>query len=851
MHRLEQNPVHCACGARRRLVPTKLDRIAHVVDGELIGAASLPVIDRVSTDSRGASPGALFVALKGQQKDGHRFVADSFRNGATAALIARDRRSGLALEPGWPVIVVGDPLRALQALAQWHRSTYLERVLAITGSNGKTVVKDALKSLLAGRQLLASPGSYNSQLGLPLAVLSAEKREPLAILEVGISAPGEMAVLEEIARPSCGILTNIGLAHFAAFGSRDAIAREKMKLFERVPEDGWLLLPGSEPTLAEPLTRIKCPVHQLGDKHQAVWFTAGSLSSEGQRLELSIAGQGTRNVLVKTRSPEVIADLHYSAYAAWLLGAQLEEIATALDGYAPTSTRMELWSSPQGIRIINDGYSSDPISVHAALRSATLGAPRSGRKMFAFAGMRELGASSLREHAQVGAQAADCGFSHLFLVGNGELKTTAEGYKSVRPEGNVVQVKTADELKDHLLPLLRPGDTVLFKGPRHAGMVKAVRDLSGAIAQRCLWVNLAAIEGNIARFRRHCGASVHILAMLKAMAYGTELAQLGSWMSRLGIHHVGVSSANEGVAVRKTGADQDIFVFLSEREDVDNLLRYRLTPVIYSGDLVDAFTAALEGSDHVLDVHLKIDTGMHRLGVPSGVAVKLAKRIRESGVMRLTGVCTHFASADDPGSDDFTHQQISAFNQVVAELESCGFHGLQIHAANTAGAIRFPKAHYNMVRIGLGLYGIHPSPASARAMELELAVGLTSRITSIQHFAPGDTLGYNRTFTATRPTTAGIVPFGYDDGLPWRLSGVGEVLVEGQPAPIVGRISMDQMQVDLTSVRGASVGAEVLLYGTHNGHTLRPELVAEKAGTIPYELLTRLGERVHRIYVEP
>ena len=196
--------------------------------------------------------------------------------------------------------------------------------------------------------------------------------------------------------------------------------------------------------------------------------------------------------------------------------------------------------------------------------------------MFAFAGMRELGTNSAREHAQVGAQAAECGFSHLFLVGNGELATTAEGYKRVRPEGNVEQVKSANELKDRLLPLLRPGDTVLFKGPRNAGMVKAVRDLSGAIAQRCLWVNLAAIEGNIARFRRHCGGAVHIVAMLKAMAYGTELAQLGSWMSQLGIHHVGVSSANEGVAVRKTGADQEILVFLSEREDVDNLLSYRL-----------------------------------------------------------------------------------------------------------------------------------------------------------------------------------------------------------------------------------------------------------------------------------
>jgi alanine racemase len=839
------------------LISTKLERIAHEVGGELRGAsaplvsASSVTIDRVCTDSRGASPGALFVALKGQQTDGHRFLADAFRNGASAAIVAQDSLAGSVLDAAWPVVVVPDPLLGLQALARWHRHEYFQRVLAITGSNGKTIVKDALKLLLAGRQALVSPGSYNSQLGLPLAVLSAEKPEPLAILEVGISAPGEIVALEEIARPDYGILTNIGLAHVAALGNRESIAQEKMKLFERISKDGWLLLPADEPTLDAPAKNIKCTIHRIGDKNQLLCLTPISLSADGQVLELSIASQETRNVTVKTRSPEIISDLHYAAYAAYLLGVPLEEIAAALDNYAPTSTRMELWSSPQGIRIINDGSSSDPISVHAALRSATLGASRSGRKIFAFAGMRELGSSSAREHAQVGAQAAECGFSHLFLVGNGELATTAEGYKRVRPEGNVFQVKSADELKDRLLPLLRPGDTVLFKGPRNAGMVKAVRDLSGAIAQRCLWVNLAAIEGNIARFRRHCGGSVHIVAMLKAMAYGTELAQLGSWMSQLGIHHVGVSSANEGVAVRKTGADQDILVFLSEREDVDNLLTYRLTPVIYSAELVDAFAAALQGSGRMLDVHLKVDTGMHRLGVPSATAVELAQRIRSSGVMRLTGVCTHFASAEDPASDDFTRQQIAAFDQVIAALQTDGFENLQIHAANTAGAIRFPEAHYNMVRIGLGLYGIYPSNAARKIIDLELAVGVTSRITSIQEFASGDTLGYNRTFTAKRRTKVGIVPFGYDDGLPWQLSGAGQVLVEGRTAPIVGRISMDQMQIDLTDIPDASIGAEVLLYGTHNGHTLRPEQVSQMAGTIPYELLTRLGERVHRIYIEP
>src|SRR6185437_5436732 len=227
-------------------------------------------------------------------------------------------------------------------------------------------------------------------------------------------------------------------------------------------------------------------------------------------------------------------------------------------------------------------------------------------------------------------------------------------------------------------------------------------------------------------------------------------------------------------------------------EDVDNLLRHRLTPVIHSAELAEALIKSLAGSSRLLDVHLKIDTGMHRVGVDPAIATELAQKIRDSRVLRLTGVCTHFAAADDPASDDYTRQQIAVFDGAVKRLCTAGFDQLQIHAAATAGAVRFPQAHYNMVRIGLGLYGLYPSPAVEQAMELELAIAVTSRITSVQEFAPGHTLGYGRTFTATRKTKVGITHFGYDDGLPWGLSGKGHVLVEGKRAPIVGRISMDQ-----------------------------------------------------------
>ncbi|HEX5435021.1 MAG TPA: Mur ligase family protein, partial [Candidatus Angelobacter sp.] len=301
------------------MIATPLDRVASEAGGQLrFSAAAHVTIDRIATDSRGAAPGALFVALRGEQTDGHRFLADAFRNGASAALVAKSKLPELELQPQWPLIIVPDTLRALQAFARWQRREYLGKVLAITGSNGKTIVKDALRTLLAGRDFLASPGSYNSQLGLPRAILSAERPEPLAILEVGVSQPGDMATLKQIAAPDYGILTNIGMAHFAAFGSREAIATEKMSLFSHLPPDGWLLLPSHEPTVMAQAKQLRCSVHHVGGSHQVLAMTPVSLTAAGQLLQLSARGAEPRNVHVGTRSAEIVSDLHFAASAAYL-----------------------------------------------------------------------------------------------------------------------------------------------------------------------------------------------------------------------------------------------------------------------------------------------------------------------------------------------------------------------------------------------------------------------------------------------------------------------------------------------------------------------------------------------------
>jgi len=832
------------------MIPQTVEQVTTVVGGSLESQIKGAVIERICTDSRGVSPGALFVAMKGERTDGHNFLADAFENGATAAIISSLMLSKLTIPPNRPLIVVADPLRALQALAAQFRQTSIKKVLAITGSNGKTIVKDAIGALLSSHRVHLSPGSYNSQLGLSLSILSAERYEALAILEVGVSKPGEMAEQERVSRPDFGILTNIGTAHLAAFGDREAIAREKMMLFRQISQSGWVLLPANEPLISKYTGELRCKTYVVGSDKDIISLKSRALVDDGLLASLSIPNGKEYNIRIRTYSADILSDLHFAATAAYLLGISLEDIAASLEGYLPATTRMEVWTSPEGIRIINDAYSSDPISVGSALKTASAMAGKSGRRVFAFAGMRELGKVAAQEHHLVGVIAAERGFDPILLVGNGNLDHTVIGYQSVRPEGKVVRVSTPENLNNELLPLLEPGDTVLYKGPRKIGMLPAVQELQSSIAQRCLWVDLAAIGDNLSRFQRQCGGRVKIMAMLKALAYGTDLVDLASSISRIGIQHIGVSSTAEGVAVRRSGADQDIYVFLASRDDVENLLRYRLTPILYSKELIEQFSASLINSSATLDVHLKVDTGMHRLGVAPSDALDAARNIRNSGRMRLAGVCTHFAAADDPKLDSFTRQQIKVFDDAIREMRNDGFKDFVVHAANTAAAARFSDARYDMVRIGIGLYGIYPSPAVRKSLgeDLELAIGVTSRIASIRNYDSGASLGYGRSYQTRATTKVGVVPFGYDDGLPWRLSGKGHVLVQGKIAPIVGRISMDQMQVDVSDIQGVHIGAEVLIYGAHGGYSIRPEEVAEQADTIAHELLVRLGRRVRRIY---
>jgi alanine racemase len=826
------------------------DALADLLGGELSGSAPKEPLRSVGIDSRRVAGGDLFFALAGRRRDGHDFAAAALAAGA-ALVVVRRGWPGLAdaVAAGGAALAVDDPLAALQALAAWYRRQHIQRVVAITGSNGKTVVKNALTTLLASRwRVAASPGSWNSQVGVPLAVLAAPAGTEIGVFEAGVSAPGEMGRLAAILQPDCGVLVNVGLAHIATFGSREVTAREKLRLFRDLPPDGWLILPDDPLVEAvalggrrlragendpRELERRPCPV--------------------GTVLRLDFDGR-IESLTVRTRSGPLLDDLLIAICAARQLAVPVEEVLAALADHRFGPTRMETWRTPEGITIVNDTAADDPLSVQAALEAVAAGAEeQGGRRLFIFGGMEELGERQASEHALIGRLAAERGFSQLLLLPHPAREHTAAAWRAARPEVPPLELADSSELRETVRQMARRGDTLLLKGPAQQGLAAAACAIWESMAPRRFLVDLDAIRGNLERFRALCGPDVAILAVLKAWAYGSELARMGTALQESGVDWIGVSAADEGATLRRAGVHLPILVLLMDIDEVDKALRWRLTPVVYSLAFARSLVEILRQRDASCAVHLEIDSGMGRLGVAPGEALAAARLLRGSGVTRLSGLMTHLASADDPAADGFSRGQLRCFEEAVAAIRAEAAPGEPpplLHAAATSAAVRFPEARLDMVRLGLGLYGIHPSPAVAEAMDLNLAVAFVSRLAQVALWPRGQRIGYGGTYVIeAERQRVGIVAVGYNDGVPWRSANRGEVIVLGRRVRVLGRVSMDSMAVDLDPVSEAAVGDEVLILGSHEGQELRPEEVAERAGTIPYELLVNIdSRRVQRLF---
>lgn len=785
---------------------------------------------------------SLFVALKGPNFDGQDFVTRAFEKGAVAALV---HHSYQARPADKALLRVDDTFKALQELAKAWRARFQIPLVGVTGSNGKTIVKDMLASIMSRETTVyRSPGSYNSQVGVPLAILGIEEEHKLAIIEAGISRPGEMERLEEILRPTHGIITNIGLAHAAGLKDLETTAAEKAKLFRRTT--GPVVMLASEERLKKHLFHVKQIT--LGEENAPVAVQARRLEEGGFDVELSLFDAESLEFELGIPGRHNVDNAAMAAAMATTLGASNSSIIQGLSSYSLREMRLEMHTTGADITLINDAYNADPTSVRAAL--AVLSSYAGKQRRIAILGdMLDLGAQAEPAHREIGGLIAQMQLDHLFCVGELARFIGAGALEKGMAAEKIETIADFQGLDRRLDEVLRSGDVVLFKASRSVGLDRAARRLLESVAPTRLLIDLSAIRHNFHSLRKRIGEGVKVMAVVKSFGYGNDATRVSQTLIQEGVDALGVAFPDEAIPLRKKGINLPILVTNTRAAEADKIVKYDLDALVYTKDVAQELARQAAEYNKVIGLHLEVDTGMNRAGLPPDEVADFAAFVEQEPNLRIAGVMTHFAAADDAAEDEFTRQQLALFHKALADLQSRGIRPPLIHAANTAAAWRFPQARFDMVRIGLGLYGLHPSEdVATEARQVQGALQFTTRVLHIHDISAGESVGYGRTWKADSPRVLATIAAGYNDGLPRFLSNRGQVLINGHFCPLVGNICMDVAVVDITDAGLVQVGDEVVLFGTQEDRSVHIDEWAAMGHTISYELLCNISPRVRRIF---
>lgn len=813
--------------------------------GDLIVPA---VIDHIAVDSRRIyTSQTLFAALPGKRTDGHLFVTDAAKAGAHFALVNREWVPPEGLK-GLTPLRVRQPLKALQEIAGTYRSKLGCTVVAISGSYGKTMLKDLLHSMLSNKMhTSASPGSFNSQLGVPLSLLTVRKTDCVALIEAAVSQPGEMEVLAKIIRPDALIVTNVGSKHASTLGGEDAAAKEMSRLASCVPDKSWVLAPNHS-AIAPYLKNIHAKTFAWDSEENSLphAFLDYSENRTPRCFRITYPNGLSFNGTIGGGHSYFLDLVNMAIKAAWLLGCSTEDINTVLENYKPEPSRTELWESSQGALVINNAYSSDPLSVDKSLEHFSFSHPE-GKKIVVFGGMRCAAGHAELEYSRAGKTIAQAAPDLIYLVGGGPYRLLVE---EVTRHSPMTKLEMAPNLTSSLKSLkktIKRHDTLIIVSPQKVFLDTVTETLHGSIATSLCSINLAAIETNIRTLRQKLPAKTRLMATVKANAYGTHDALVAKFLARQGIDILGVSYVDEGIALKKAGAPQDIFVLNAAPFEVAKAVEWGLEIGVSEPAIIHALALEAEKQNTIIKVHLHVDTGMSRFGCRPQEALTLAQRIQGLPFLSLDGIMTHFASADNPAHDAFTHEQARLFDSVIANILKHGINLPWRHAANSSGVMRFNFPQYNMARIGLALFGL----GAAEPHALKPAVSLTSKVVGINRCRKGDTVSYGRRYTvAKEEQTLAVIPVGYYDGFHRSYGVSGSVLIRGKRAPIAGSICMDYLMADVTEIPEACMGEEVLLFGEDTyGNYLSPDEVATRSNTIVYELITCLGPRIQRVFL--
>ena len=792
-----------------------LSRIASLTGGTLHGADRS--IRSIVTDSRNhiARPGeSLFVALSGPSHDGHQYIAELYRRGVRSFLAGYVPHNARDTMPDASFVTVPDTLEALQALAAWHRSQYNGTVVAVTGSNGKTVVKEWIAQLWpeSAGKLLRSPRSYNSQLGVALSLLMIEGDEQLVVIEAGISQPGEMERLEAMIRPQIGILTNIGGAHSENFNSDEQKLDEKLKLFRNAEA---IIYHADSPLIAKHIGKRygKEPAKLHG-------WTADEMTGTTARFGDYASRENAAHAAVLYK----------------LLGIAPKPFAEL----QPVAMRLELREGILGSTVINDSYNSDLTSLGIALDYLDHNAGERDKALILSDILQtHLGPEEL--YRQVATLVREHGISDFTGIG-ADLGSAAHHFLSILGPEHAHFYATTDDFLRHTDKERFAGQYILIKGSRAFGFERISRLLEKRTHTTTLEVNLTALANNLGHFRAMLRPETRVMVMVKAHSYGTGSGEIAALLQHEGVDYLAVAFADEGIALREAGIHLPIVVLNSDPGSFAVMADYELEPEIYSFASLKNYAAEMRSRGITgAPIHLKMDTGMHRLGFVAEDLLELCAILREERAVKVRSVFSHLAASEDPAEDEFTRGQIALFDRMSRTvIDALGDTSILRHICNSAGIARFPEAHFDMVRLGVGLYGIEGGG------ELHAAATLKTQIVQIKNLTDGDTVGYNRRGIVSGPTRTATIPIGYADGMDRRLGrGAASVLVRGVLCPTIGNICMDTCMIDISTLPEASVGDEVVIFGE------RPTVkeLATIMGTISYEILTSISARIKRIYV--